>query len=116
MSKRLSHYNPIFPIVLAMETWGFKLRNHKILFMCDNQAVVYIVNMSSSKDPNIMKLVRRLVLTTLQHNIYFRAKHIPGVSNVISDKLSRFKLQEAFDLAHWLNRTQSQVPAHLRTL
>ena len=34
----------MFPIALAMKIWGHLLANHKILFMCDNEATVSIVN------------------------------------------------------------------------
>lgn len=36
-------------IVLALEIWGKKLKNHKILFFSDNIAVVEIINKQSSK-------------------------------------------------------------------
>lgn len=106
----------LFPIVLAIEMWGVKLSNHKILFMCDNFSVVDILNKTSSKDPQVMILVRRLVLATLQHNIFFKAKHIPGFTNVVADRLSRFNFQEAFSLAPWLNKEPISIPAPLLTL
>lgn len=36
-----------------------------------------------------MKLIRRLVIQALRFNIFFSARHIPGLRNVIADKLSR---------------------------
>ncbi|XP_078330524.1 uncharacterized protein LOC144624540 [Crassostrea virginica] len=56
----------LFPIVLAIELWGNKIKNKRILFMSDNMAVVQIINKQTSKDRTIMKLVRRLVLATLK--------------------------------------------------
>ena len=103
----------LFPIVLALEIWGHKLKNHKILFLSDNIAVVEIINKQSSKDQVIMRLVRRLVLCALQFNIFFRAKHISGKSNVIPDRLSRFKFQEAKSLAPWLNQQPTTIPPNL---
>jgi hypothetical protein len=50
----------------------------------------------SSKDKIMMKLVRRLVLATLKHNILFKACHVPGKLNFVADILSRFRFQEAF--------------------
>ena len=109
-------FKELFPIVLALEVWGHKLKNHKILFMCDNYAVVEILNKTSCKDVNVMKLVRRLVLSCLQHNIHFRGKHIPGYTNVISDKLSRFQFQAAFQAAPWLNHSPTRIPTHLMSI
>ncbi|XP_062572622.1 uncharacterized protein LOC134234551 [Saccostrea cucullata] len=45
----------LFPIVLAMEMWGSHFQNHKILFLTDNEAVVAIINKTSSKDKTVMK-------------------------------------------------------------
>ena len=106
--KRWDQYHisikELYPIVAAVEVWGNLLKNHCILFMSDNMGVVEIINKLTSRDPTIMILVRRLVVTTMKHNIMFRAKHIPGKYNIIADRLSRFKLQEARDAAPWLDK------------
>ncbi|XP_071087974.1 uncharacterized protein [Haliotis cracherodii] len=41
----------LFPIVCAIQLWGTQLMNKKILFYCDNQAVVAIINKQSTKAP-----------------------------------------------------------------
>ena len=64
----------LFPIVIALELWGKKIGNHKIVFYSDNMAVVEIINKQSSKDKTIMRLVRRLVLIALKYNI------VPGIA------------------------------------
>lgn len=63
-----------------------------------------------------MKLIRRLVLTSLTHNIFFKAKHIAGKKNTLADHLSRFKFQEAFTTAPHLNQQQRQVPKDLLSI
>ena len=103
----------LFPIVLALEVWGHQLRNHKILFKSDNQAVVEIINKQTSRDRSVMILVRRLVLAALRNNVLFRATHIPGYTNTIPDRLSRFQFQEAQQLAPWLDPQPTSVPGHL---
>ena len=65
---------------------------HKILFHCDNQAVVDIWKKGSSKDPNIMALVRMLYFRAAQHNINICVMHIPGVHNNVADAISRFQM------------------------
>lgn len=77
--------------------------------MSDNMAVVQIINKQSSKDKT-MRLVRRFVLATLECNIHFGAKHIPGKNNVTADSLSRFQFQAAFQSAPQLNRLQTPIP------
>ena len=83
----------LFPIVLALEIWGSEMANKKILFMSDNMAVVEVINKQTSREKNLMHLLRRLVLVCLSKNILFRAKHIPGKYNIIADRLSRLQFQ-----------------------
>lgn len=71
---------------------GPGMQNQKILFFTDNEALVHIINKQSCRDKNLMFLVRRLVLVCLERNICFKAKHIPGVHNVLAYALSRLKL------------------------
>ena len=54
----------LYPTVAAVG--GISLENHCILFFSNNQAVVEIINKSSSKDPNIMIHVRCLTLTAMK--------------------------------------------------
>jgi len=59
----------LFPIVLALDIWEDIRKNSKLLFLCDNQAVVEVINKESCKDKLIMKLIRRLVLVALKLNV-----------------------------------------------
>ena len=86
-----------------------------ILIMSDNSSVVNIVNKTTSKNGEIMKLVRQLVSACLRYNILFRCKHVPGYQNVIADHLSRFQTTEARELAPWLDMTLANIPAHLQS-
>lgn len=76
-------------------------------------AIVHAINKQTCKDKALMKLIRRLVLQVLLHNILFRAKHIAGKSNTLADHLSHFKFQEAFQIAPHLNLTHTKVPNRL---
>ena len=84
----------LYPIVLALELWGKKLQNKSIMFNCDNEALVFVLNKQSSKDPQIMYLVRRLVLLSLSFTILFKSTHLLGRCNVISDVLSRLQVSK----------------------
>jgi hypothetical protein len=55
----------LFPIVIALELWGRFIKNSKILFLSDNQAVVDIINKESCKNKTLMILIRRLVLASM---------------------------------------------------
>ena len=100
----------LFPIVAAVEVWGHMLRNHCILCMSDNEAVVHVINKQSSQEPTVMILIRRLVICAMRFNIMFKAKQLPGKYNVVADKLSRFQLQEAWKTAPWLDKEPETLP------
>lgn len=103
-------FKELFPIVIAVETWGQALANQSILFHSDNIAVVEIINKISSKDTSVMRLVRRLVLACLRHNILFQAEHIPGKINTLPDLLSRLQVQKFLGLAPYMDRFPTTVP------
>lgn len=83
-----------FPIILAVEIWGSLLTNTSIVLHSDNIAVVYVINKLTSKGSNLMKLMRRLMVTSLKYNISFHAEHIPGLLNNAADLLSRLQVQQ----------------------
>ncbi|XP_071111170.1 uncharacterized protein [Haliotis cracherodii] len=82
----------LFPITLAIQIWGKQLANKKVLFYCDNQAVVTIINKQSTKAPRVMSLLRQLILQCLRYNIMFKAKYVCSTANTIADALSWFQL------------------------
>ena len=106
----------LFPIVVALEIWGSEMANRKILFMSDNMAVVEVINKQSSKEKNLMHLLRRLVMVCLSHNILFKAKHIPGKYNMVADRLSRLQFQKAREVAPYLEQRATIIPSHLLQL
>lgn len=103
-------FKELFPIVLALHLWGDTLRNSRVIFRCDNEAVVTIINKQSSRSQPVMSLVRSLVLFCLSHNILFRAKHIPGIVNDIADSLSRGQLARFRALAPEADPCPTPIP------
>ena len=51
-------------------------------------------NRHTSKESDIMVLIRRLVLCRMRHNILVRADHVPGRHNVLPDLLSRSQIDK----------------------
>ena len=82
----------LYPIYLIVCMFKQKIANSDITFHCDNSAICAIINKQTSKHKTIMNIVRPLVLTLLLHNITFRARHIPGVHNTLSDAISRLQV------------------------
>lgn len=106
-------YKELFPVVLAAHVWCSDWARKRILFRVDNEAVVHILNSRTSKDPNIMHLMRSLLLLAAHHNFSFSAIHVPGIHNGIADALSRFNWQAFYILAPAALRQPVQVPPHI---
>ena len=85
--------------MLSVLVWGYKMRNKRITFYTDNAALVDIINKATSRDVIVMIFVRRLVLACLKYNILFRARHVPGVKNVLADSLFRLQVAKFKQLA-----------------
>ena len=101
----------LFPIVVLLCLWGAELHNKKIMFQCDNAAVVCAINTMTSKSDNVMILLGALTLKCLQLNVVAKAKHIPGKSN-ITDSLSRLQLDRFRSLALLAENVQRQYRAY----
>ncbi|XP_061187278.1 uncharacterized protein LOC133195456 isoform X1 [Saccostrea echinata] len=102
-----------YPIVLAVAIWGRLFANHSILFFTDNEALVSVINKLTSKDSLVLQMVRYMVMQCLEHNIIFKAKHIPGKHNKLADSLSRLQVQEFRKLAPDAQAEPTMVPAAL---
>ena len=76
----------LFLIALSVRMWGSQMANRCIVFVTDNAALVSIINQQTSKRKLVMISIRDLVLTALNYNIIFRARHIPGVVFLASDQ------------------------------
>ena len=102
-----------FPLLVSLYIWGELLRNKKILFRCDNSAVVHIINTRTSKSKMVMILLRDFTLKCLNLNIAFKASHIAGTSNVLTDALSRLQIEKFHRLAPGAEPDPEPIPYHL---
>ena len=66
-------FRELYPIVAAAVIWGKKWTCKKIVFMCDNQATVYILCKGRSKCLAIMNLMCILTWTAAVNYFYFHA-------------------------------------------
>ena len=103
----------LYPIVVAVHVWGSLLKNHSILFFTDNEALCYIINKQSSKEPTVMVGIRRLVTACLGFNIRFHAKHLSSQANAAADALSRFQVTKFKQLMPDCQDRPTRVPEHL---
>ena len=103
----------IYPIYLSLVIWVEHFKNKCINIKSDNMSVVFILNQFSSKDDNIMIIVRHLVLHCMNNNILIRSSHIRGCENKIPDLLSRQQVNKALELDPSLNLVPESIPRHL---
>ena len=97
-------FRELYPIFV----WGKHWRTKRVLFMCDNQSTVRIVQKGRSRCLAIMRLMRTLTWRATMNNFHFPARHLPGVSNLAADSLSRFSFQK-FRMWH---HTQTLILNH----
>lgn len=80
----------LYALVAAACIFGPSWRGRKITFHCDCEPVVQCIEKGRSSKPQLMHLLRLLCETACSYQFDFRVLHIPGVSNVVADMLSRF--------------------------
>ena len=76
-------YKELFPNVVAAHVWGLSWFKQVVLFHCDNESVVFILNSRTSRAPDVMHLLRLLLMAAAHHNFIFSAQHIAGSANKI---------------------------------
>ena len=84
-----------------------------MIFITDNESIVYVINKQTAKDPKFLKLLRALVLICLRNNILFRARHIKGARNILADSLSCLQVEKFKALAPGMKPVPTPLPAHL---
>ena len=113
----LAHYSiewkELYAIVIACETWGSHWSQKRILFHCDNFAIVYIWETDLSRNAPLMYLVRALFFVAATHNINVLIRHIASVDNSIADALSRFQMNRFRALAPDHDPNPTPTPARL---
>lgn len=102
--------------MVALCLWDEVFQDHKMLFWCDKQAVLRVINRQMSHSELVMWQVRKMVLTCVLVNISFSEKYIPGASNGIVDALSRFQEGRFQQLAPLVHSHPEKFPKGLWSL
>lgn len=103
----------LYPIFMAVNIFSETLSHHRVVFHCDNIAIVAVINKQTSKSNHIMDIIRPFVLTLLKHDIVFSAVHIPGRHNVICDILSRQVVTPSILQTYGMEPSPVHIPTHL---
>ena len=103
----------MFPIVVSLSVWAGHLINKCVTFHTDNMALSEVINKKTTKDKELLVLLRALMLSCLKHNIMFKAVHLPGVLNTQADALSRLQVAKFKSLGKDMAPEPTVVPRPL---
>lgn len=78
---------------MAVVIWIEELKGRRVVIWCDNQAVVQMINNSSSSCGKCMYLLRYLTLTCMTHSCRIFCKYVSTKSNWRADLLSRLRIR-----------------------
>ena len=95
----------LYALCIGVLTWGHLIQNTRVIIVCDNQAVVSMVNNSTSKCEKCMRLIRMLVKNCLVFNRRIFVKYIRTDLNVRADALSRLQFKR-----FWKNSPETTQP------
>ncbi|XP_065195263.1 uncharacterized protein LOC135826586 [Sycon ciliatum] len=84
----------------------------RIRFHTDNEAVAAVLKSGTSRCPNVMSLLRQLFFICAKGNFMVTARHIPGITNILADALSR----QDFKRFHSCHPTAVHMPTPVRAL
>jgi hypothetical protein len=110
-----STFLEMYPLYVLISLFGHNISNRSVLYKTDNQGVVDIINKQSSSSNHIMSIVRPLVLLLIYHNISLHAQHVPGVTHILCDKISRFQVTPKLLIDHGMDQHPTLVPHRLRS-
>ena len=103
----------LFPILLAVMIFKQKFAGRRVIVNTDNMDLLSVISKKTSREPNMMPLVRELVLQTMSHNCVLKPVHIKGKDNGICDALSRSQFQRFRVLAPHMDVEPVRIPKHL---
>ena len=106
-------YKELFPIVVAAHVWGNQWLARRIQFLSDNESVVAILKSGTSKDRNLMVLLRYLTRLAIRHSFSFTASSIRGKDYPVADAISCFQFQRFRQLAPLADAKPTAVPPAL---
>lgn len=87
-------WRELYALVAACATWSSRLCGKKLHILCDNMSIVYSVNNGTSKNCDIMKLIRALHFIAAKNSFEVKLIYIPSKENVAADLLSRLAIDK----------------------
>ena len=107
-------YLELYAVTVAVINWIKLFANHRIVLFCDNEAVVSMINNSSSSCKNCMVLIRIIITESIVRNVRIFAKHVGMKDNGKADALSRLDFARFARLGDGkMNKLPSTIPTAL---
>ena len=104
-------YLELFVLSVGVLKWIHLFSNKSIVLFCGNQAVVHMVNNSTSSCRNCMVLLRLITLECLVRNVRVYVKYVKSSDNGNADALSRLDLPHFKKLVgNTMNKKPSVIP------
>ena len=103
-----------YPVLCLVAIHAPFLRGKSVYIRSDNSSVVAALNSLTSRNKNLMCLLRYLVCICLSNDIIIRASHVPGSLNTICDALSRQQIPAAALRNCGIDPSPLHIPAWLR--
>ena len=116
LRDRSIQWQELYSIALACLLWEHLYSGKKLLFHCDNQALVDIWASGTSRDTLIMHLACSIFSNTATNHYTVLVTHIVGTNNSIADSLSRLQISRFRHLAPTADFHPTQVSASAATL
>jgi hypothetical protein len=103
----------LLPIIILCSIWGRQMSEKHIRCMCDNAAVVAMINKCTSTHPLAMHLLRCLCFICAKFSITRSAQHLAGIKNKAADALSRGNVESFFQEVPYAGNVPSPVSSDL---
>ena len=108
-------YLELLALTVGVINWIKLFQNKRIVLFCDNEAVVHMVNNSSSKCKSCMVLIRLITAECIMQNVRVFAKHVKTKDNGKADALSRFEFKRFWNLVKstnsGMNESHTDIPS-----
>ena len=107
-------YLELFALCVGVIAWADRLKNCRVILFCDNQAVLQMVNNTTSSCKNCMHVLRLLVVNNIVHNRRIFIKYVKSADNKLADSLSRLDLNRFWrEAPDSMNRFPDAIPDSL---
>ena len=83
-------------VVIAIKAWKHKINNKNVLLLCDNASTVQVINKGMARNKFTQACLRELAWLTATNNSWIKMCFVPGVSNHLSDFLSRWETDRKY--------------------